>query len=255
MKIDCGNYSSIKKINAKLLSIRLFVTLTLFFITLVFFSQTIQADVVSVNAGGTQEIALTPDKYIEGFFSGITVSADVCGNSIIESGEQCDDGGTVSGDGCSSTCQTEVVTPPGGGGGVTPPVNISITPTQFSINLVVNTTTERTIRVTNLRSSPLTLAVSQSNLENHVILGNSSLTIPARQSVDLKVIFVALSEPGIFAGTIKIDGKTVLVALNVKTKLLLFDSNIIVLNEGYQVSQGDELRTRVIIIPLGDPER
>ena len=35
----------------------------------------------------------------------------VCGNSVIETGEQCDDGGTVSGDGCSSTCQIEIPPP------------------------------------------------------------------------------------------------------------------------------------------------
>jgi len=35
----------------------------------------------------------------------------ICGNNIIEPpSEQCDDGNTVSGDGCSSTCQTEVIT-------------------------------------------------------------------------------------------------------------------------------------------------
>jgi preprotein translocase subunit YajC len=71
----------------------------------------------------------------------------------------------------------------------------------------------------------------------------------------LKVIFLALGEPGIFTGVINVGGRTVLVALNVKTKLLLFDSNIIVLNKNYQVPQGDELKTRVTIIPLGDPER
>jgi cysteine-rich repeat protein len=32
-----------------------------------------------------------------------------CGNGALEMGEQCDDGNTVSGDGCSSTCTTEVV--------------------------------------------------------------------------------------------------------------------------------------------------
>jgi fibro-slime domain-containing protein len=31
----------------------------------------------------------------------------VCGNAIVEIGETCDDGNTVSGDGCSSTCQIE----------------------------------------------------------------------------------------------------------------------------------------------------
>ncbi|MDP2930379.1 MAG: DUF4215 domain-containing protein [bacterium] len=49
-----------------------------------------------------------------------SVTITVCGNGIIESGEQCDDSNTVSGDGCSSTCQAEAVTPPpvsGGAGG------------------------------------------------------------------------------------------------------------------------------------------
>ena len=31
----------------------------------------------------------------------------VCGNSIVQQGEQCDDGNTIDGDGCSSTCQLE----------------------------------------------------------------------------------------------------------------------------------------------------
>ncbi len=33
-----------------------------------------------------------------------------CGNSIIETGETCDDGNTANGDGCSSTCQIESLT-------------------------------------------------------------------------------------------------------------------------------------------------
>ena|GEM_PF-5098934 len=35
----------------------------------------------------------------------------VCGNGVVESGEQCEDLNTTSGDGCSATCQSE---PPGG---------------------------------------------------------------------------------------------------------------------------------------------
>jgi cysteine-rich repeat protein len=31
----------------------------------------------------------------------------VCGDNIVSTGEQCDDGNTISGDGCSWTCQTE----------------------------------------------------------------------------------------------------------------------------------------------------
>ena len=36
----------------------------------------------------------------------------VCGNSAVEAGEQCDDGNTANGDGCSSVCQTEEQQPP-----------------------------------------------------------------------------------------------------------------------------------------------
>jgi cysteine-rich repeat protein len=40
-------------------------------------------------------------------------AAPICGDRIVDavSGEQCDDGNTVSGDGCSSTCKTEATAP------------------------------------------------------------------------------------------------------------------------------------------------
>lgn len=41
-----------------------------------------------------------------------------CGNSSLDSDyEECDDGNTTSGDGCSATCENEVPPPPSGGGG------------------------------------------------------------------------------------------------------------------------------------------
>jgi cysteine-rich repeat protein len=36
------------------------------------------------------------------------VASATCGNGIVEFGEQCDDGNTLSGDGCSATCQVQV---------------------------------------------------------------------------------------------------------------------------------------------------
>ncbi len=38
-----------------------------------------------------------------------SVTITICGNSITEGSETCDDGNTISGDGCSSICQIEVV--------------------------------------------------------------------------------------------------------------------------------------------------
>ena len=44
-------------------------------------------------------------------FQGVGAAAveGVFGNGVVESGQQCDDGGVTNGDGCSSTCQIEVV--------------------------------------------------------------------------------------------------------------------------------------------------
>lgn len=37
----------------------------------------------------------------------VTYTVPVCGNSLVEAGEACDDGGTTPGDGCSATCTVE----------------------------------------------------------------------------------------------------------------------------------------------------
>ena len=238
----------------------LFFLLTISLFSIIIFTQNVSADVISLNSGGGTELVVTSDRYLEGFFFGIPQGA-VCGNGILETGigEQCDDGNVVSGDGCSITCQTEVVGgggggSGGGGGGITP-TNILVTPTELNLNLAIDTTTQQTITVQNLGMTTLVIGVSQQNLGNHVILTNTSLLIPAGGTVDLNVVFVALSEPGIFTGKIFIGGHEVLVSLNVQTQLLLFDSNIVVLNKGLEVTQGGELNTLVTLIPLGDPSR
>lgn len=50
------------------------------------------------------------DNVCNGTETNATCPADcpsICGNSTVEGGEQCDDGNTANGDGCSSTCQNE----------------------------------------------------------------------------------------------------------------------------------------------------
>jgi len=44
-------------------------------------------------------------------------AAPVCGNHQVEAGEQCDDGNTTAGDGCSATCEQEAAPMPDGGMG------------------------------------------------------------------------------------------------------------------------------------------
>lgn len=40
--------------------------------------------------------------------NGTSVVTATCGNGVVEAGETCDDGNTVTGDGCSATCKTEL---------------------------------------------------------------------------------------------------------------------------------------------------
>jgi len=221
----------------------------------------VNADIISWNSGGDSQMCINSGGGIEGCFF---CTPDTCASL----GYDCDSwpdgcGGTLdcrtcgSGYTCTSGTCTAVEVPPSGNGGpgVTPTININVTPTEFNIRLAVNTNVERTIKVTNLGTNQITVSISQYGLDNMVILGETSLTLATRESKDLNVVFVALSQPGIFTGKILVGNKQVLVTLNIKTKLLLFDSNIVVLNKDYKVPQGDKLKTQVTLIPLGDEDR
>lgn len=223
------------------------------------------ADVISINSGGdaTGNVIINPDSFIENFFSGVTY----CGDGVVQSpndygvSEQCDDGNVVSGDGCSSICETESTGGTGGtgggggGGGEVSTTNIVVSPLEFNLNLAVNTNIEKTVTVTNLGTTVASVIVGQQGLDANIILNTNNLTIQPGQSQTFNVIFVASNETGIFTGKIVIGDKQILVSLNVKTKLLLFDSNIVVLNKNFQVEQGNELKTLVTLLPMGDPER
>ena len=211
--------------------------------------------VISLNSGGDEELIINPHEQIEGFFSGIPTPTitPVCGNGVIETGETCDDGNTVSGDGCSSTCQTESVTPPGGGG--EEGALITVSPIIFNINLAVNTNVDRAITIKNVGSETTTISISQQELDQNVILQTTELTLNPGETKEITVTFVGTSKTGIYTGRIIVGGIVISVSLNVRSKLLLFDSNIIVLNKDYLVEQGDKLKTQVTLIPLGEKER
>jgi hypothetical protein len=223
------------------------------------------ADIISLNSGGSNVIVINPDTYIEGFFSG-DYSVPCTPTTCIGLGYTCgswSDGcsGTLDCSSCASgytcTAGTCVVTPPGDGpgGNGAPTPNIVVTPTSININLAINTNKEQIINVKNTGTSATTVLISQTGLTNMVILGETSLTLAAGETKSFSVIFVALDETGIFTGSINVGSIKIPVSLNVKTKLLLFDSNIVVLNLNYKVSQDSDLRTRVTLIPMGDSER
>ena len=227
------------------------------FILIILVFPFVSADVISLNSGGSENIIISPGANIEGFFS---CTPDTCASLGYNCGTWDDGcGGTLDCSTCASgytctagTCVADSVTPPGGG---TPTVSISLEPTELNLTMAINTAVDQIIKVTNLGTSQVTVSVRQSGLDNMVILEETSLTLAAGEAKNLNVRFVAPGEAGNYVGRIFIGTKQVLVSLNIKTKLLLFDSNIIVLNEDYRVAQGDKLKTQVTLIPMGDEDR
>lgn len=234
----------------------------LFFILFLVLVQFASADIISINSGGDSQLCMTSGGNIEDCFFCVPTTCAELGYNCDTWGDGCgrtfDCGTCASGYTCSSGVCTAIPSEggPSGGGGVTPSVkDIVIVPKEINLKMAINTNQKEIIKITNEGSSTKKLVVYQTGLNKMVILDSRSITVAPGETKELEVIFVALDEVGIFTGKIIIDGYDVLVTLNIKTKLLLFDSNIVVLNRNYMVSQGNELRTKVDLIPMGDEER
>lgn len=251
------------------------------------FMNLISADIISVNSGGDEEVVVNPDSLIEGFFTGgDVVVLSTCGNGIFESPyEECDDGNYNNGDGCSATCQIEDGPGPGteedecsvdsdcdsgevciDGDCFSARYLLRVDPLEISKSMLVNSNVEETIGITNLNRTSATFPIYSSDFDPDLIVNfwddtsrrwvNSfNITMDPREIYELRIRFSAPNKTGIFNGTIFIYGIRVPVEIRVQEKLLLFDSNIIVLNPDYRIPQGEKLRTSVTLIPLGDKER
>lgn len=234
------------------------------FLIVISFSSITNADVISVNSGGDNQMCVNPGGGIgDCFFTGGIAACSprtcsllgyTCGNWSDGCGGTLDCGNCSSGYTCSSGTCTAI---PGGvtGGGGVAALNIDLIPQEINLKMAVNTNQKEIIKITNNEATTKTLQISQSNLYKLVILGTNSITLLSGETKELEVIFVAPNETGIFTGRIIIGDKQVSVSLNIKTKLILFDSNVIVLNRNYKISQGKPLKTKVELIPMGDKER
>lgn len=207
-----------------------FILLFFLFLFLMSLSFYTRADISSVNSGGGTEIVINPNSYIQSFFSQFQTNP-------------------------STESTNNETTTPSGGGVAAPTSNIVVSPLEFNINLAINTNTLEAISVSNTGSTSATLAVSQTNLTGLVVLSNDSITIAPGETQKINVTFIAPNKTGIYLGTINIGTARVLVTLNVKSVLLLFDSRIAVLNHNALVLQGEPLNTKVTIIPMGDHVR
>jgi archaellum component FlaG (FlaF/FlaG flagellin family) len=107
-------------------------------------------------------------------------------------------------------------------------MQITVSPSKINLNLATNTNREQLIYIKNTGNATINITIRQNNLDMMVILQETYFTLKPGEVKELRVIFVALNQTGIFTGRLHISGKVIPVTLNVKSKILLFDSNIIV---------------------------
>ena len=136
------------------------------------------ADIVFVDSGGSPNISIGTD-----FF--IVPPPNVSGGTNGTGGT----GGTGSG---------------GGGGGIIPTSNISVNPGQFILNMLINTNLHEAVSVTNIGGNSATISISQTNLTNLILIGNTTLTLAAGETKTLDFIFIAPNSTGVYNGTINI---------------------------------------------------
>ncbi len=148
---------------------------------------------------------------------------------------------------------------PGGSSGgsttTTESTNYKVEPTSINLDIGVGTTITQSVFITNNEKKIMKLNISEKNLGNHVVIPVDSFELSQGEKKEIRFVFSGLNDTGIFTGSIKIGSKLIPVALNVKQLNLLFDSNIVVLNNGYFIRSGDELETSVELIPMGDNAR
>ena len=208
----------------------------MFFIVLVFASPVINADVILLNPGGGREVMIASGGYIGGSFFGDFPSAVPVPPS--------DPPPTEPSDPSAPTIPVANIV-------VTPSWNASV-----GINIGVGTTRDETINVTNIGTETVTATLTHTFGDHlQVLRGEDTLAIAPGETKIFNIRFIAGNEAGTVAGIITISGKNILTSLDISTLLLLFDSNIVVLNENYIVQQGEKLNTLVTLIPMGDPSR
>lgn len=216
----------LKKLILQVLSLLVLVALLVSFV---------RADIIGSDAGGSGGISVNPNEYSDNPFTGPEG----------EAGAPAPPGGEEEGGGGGG----------GGGRGVVVAYNLSVSPAEFDMYMLISTNVRDTLTIQNLGTTTRAVTITQSGLDSLVIIENATLTLTAGQTKEAGLIFVAPDTEGVYNGTIYVGGIAIPVTLRVLEEFVLFDSNIVVLNDDYQVPQGEPLMTEVTLIQMGGPLR
>ncbi len=209
----------------------------------------------------------TNSSYSAGITSNTTLYLQVSVSNFTETATpSCGDGSCNGVETCSScpgdcgACPAATSISGGGGGGsaVTPesaPMSLEIDVSDLIIDLVSGSAKERTITITNKAAKEAKIDLRQENLPGIVFFEETLFTLKPGESKDIKVVFNAGNQTGIFSGKIIIGGNPVYVSVNMKSKELLFDANIVVPAINKILSINENLNSQITLIPMGENPR
>jgi len=208
-------------------------------------------------------------------FLELTYNADgesLCGNGDVDFEEECDgsvvdltcadfgyDGGSlgctackIDESGCTITPKKKDV-PSSSGSGITPPkTNFVIDLKEINLDMAIDSNTKRFVKVINNGTSVGTVVFRQSDLEGNVVFDETSFKLLPKQSKTFGIVFFAPNSSGIYTGKIFIGGKELLVSMNVRSKLLLFEALIAIPEYARRLFFGGMLDVQVTLVPVGD---
>lgn len=206
-------------------------------------------DLFDVGFSGTVELRSAVFIYADSTEESVSYTDPVCGDGSCESPETCSS--------CPSDCGVCASGGTGGGGGsggggAVAVAGITTDVSDVVMDMVLKSTKQYIVKVTNNGATEKTISLSQENLDDIALFNYDEVTLQPGETREIKVTFVAAQTPGVYAGSLFIGGKEILVSLNVKTKELLFDAMVVVPDRDKTIKLGNKLDTQITLIPMGE---
>ncbi|MFH1311373.1 MAG: hypothetical protein ABIH65_03125 [Nanoarchaeota archaeon] len=150
---------------------------------------------------------------------------------------------------------TGSVTTGGGGGGIK---KFEIGPEEINIKLKQGETKRSTLTIKNTGTSELKMNIAESKLTEIIKISKSSFSLNPGETETIILDFLASEDvlPGLYIGKIIVNGdgikKEVLVAVNIESKIKLFDIEIKIPSGYEQVAPGEDILLDVKVYNLGE---
>ena len=254
------------------MSYKYLTSLFLLMFFLVFSVLTINADIVSINSGGSDEIIINSNNYIGGFFSCIPDTCTSLGYScgtwtencgLILNCGSCSSGQTCSSGNCIATSGATTTTPSvgGGGGGATigtiEKIELTVNPPELSISVIENVEETRQIKIKNIGSKSISVSIEiigEDLKKTLTIIKNKTLLKPNEEkTLELKI---NSKEKKLVTGKIlmKYSGfvKEIPIIIGSKSKNFLFDISIYLSDAFRNILIGNKLKAQLNLIQVNN---